>query len=135
MWQLAFQKIWKIPLFRKISTYLENLIHTFIMFVWIKIIFQVFIITAIIIAAIFVKTIISKEEEVSLGKLENDNILQTHFRERKKVSKDEDSFDSDLNQSFKDGAPEVIILKLSPERRSEIKHLLFNFNVTTVWLS
>ena len=67
-----------------------------------------------------------------MGKLENDNILQTHFRERKKVSKDEDSFDSDLNQSFKDGAPEVIILKLSPERRSEIKHLLFNFNVTKV---
>lgn len=69
-----------------------------------------------------------------MGKLENDNILQTHFRERKKVSKDEDSFDSDLNQSFKDGAPEVFILKLSPERamhrRSE--HLLFNFNVTTV---
>ena len=51
-----------------------------------------------------------------MGKLENDNILQTHFRERKKVSKDEDSFDSDLNQSFKDGAPEVIILKLSQER-------------------
>ena len=47
-----------------------------------------------------------------MGKLENDNILQTHFRERKKVSKDEDSFDSDLNQSFNDGAPEVFILKI-----------------------
>ena len=53
-----------------------------------------------------------------MGKLENDNILQTHFRERKKVSKDEDSFDSDLNQSFKDGTPEVFILKIIVQQQS-----------------
>ena len=38
--------------------------------------------------------------------------ILTNDREKNKISKDEESFDSDLNKSFQEGTPEVKILRV-----------------------